>query len=80
MAALLSSKFLNLSLQWQGMAPETIAARNGHKRVAQIIMVSGSRYLLFIYYHLLIYLHNQLLKLTAWRLAIGFPGGEEVPC
>ena len=48
MAALLSSKFLDLGLQWQGMAPETIAARNGHKRVAQIIMVSGCGYLLSI--------------------------------
>ena len=47
-AALLSSKFLDLGLQWQGMAPETIAARNGHKRVAQIIMVSGCGYLLSI--------------------------------
>ena len=58
MTALLSSKFLDLGLQWQGMAPETIAARNGHKRVAQIIMVSGSRYLLFICYHLLICITN----------------------
>ena len=58
MAALLSSKFLNLGLQWQGMAPETIAARNGHKRVAQIIMVSASGYLLVICYQLLMYLHN----------------------
>ena len=38
-SALLSSKFLNLEANWQGMAAETLAEQNGHKKIVQIIKV-----------------------------------------
>ena len=38
-SALLSSKFLNLNVTWQGMSAETLASRNGHKKIAKIIQV-----------------------------------------
>ena len=38
-SALLSSKFLNLDANWQGMAAETLAEQNGHKKIVQIIKV-----------------------------------------
>ena len=38
-AALLSSKFLDLNTTWQGMSPLTIAQQNGHRKIKEIIMV-----------------------------------------
>ena len=43
MAALLSSKFLDLNTTWQGMSPLTIAQQNGHKKVKEIILVGEER-------------------------------------
>ena len=38
-AALLSSKFLDLTTSWQGMSPLTIAQQNGHRKIKEIILV-----------------------------------------
>ena len=38
-AALLSSKFLDLGVEWQGLRVETLAEQNGHKRIVQMIEV-----------------------------------------
>ena len=38
-AALLSSKFLDLNTTWQGMSPLTIAQQNGHRKIKEIILV-----------------------------------------
>ena len=38
-AALLSSKFLDLTTTWQGMSPLTIAQQNGHRKIKEIILV-----------------------------------------
>ena len=43
MAALLSSKFLDLNTTWQGMSPLTIAQQNGHRKIKEIIMVGEER-------------------------------------
>ena len=41
-AALLQSKFLNLDHRWQGMSADTLAKRNGHRKITQIIEVRVS--------------------------------------
>ena len=38
-SALLSSKFLDLNADWQGLSVEFLAEQNGHKRIVQIIKV-----------------------------------------
>ena len=38
-SALLSSKFLDLAAEWQGLKAETLAEQNGHKMIVQIIRV-----------------------------------------
>ena len=38
-SALLSSKFLDLNSEWEGLRAETLAEQNGHKRIVQIIKV-----------------------------------------
>ena len=42
-AALLSSKFLDLATTWQGMSPLTIAQQNGHRKIKEIILVGEER-------------------------------------
>ena len=42
-AALLSSKFLDLNTTWQGMSPLTIAQQNGHRKIKEIILVGEER-------------------------------------
>ena len=42
-AALLSSKFLDLNTSWQGMSPLTIAQQNGHRKIKEIILVGEER-------------------------------------
>ena len=49
--ALLSSKSLNLQARWQGMTAETLAQRNGHKKIEQILKVESVGFLIMRHTH-----------------------------
>ena len=54
-SALLSSKFLDLNAEWQGLKAETLAEQNGHKKVVQIIKVLS----IFIFLKLQFYFYRK---------------------